>query len=49
MGTRIKYASSAGGGSNISNTNLTQSDLDRTYTMPNLGKLAFGGTGSEFH
>jgi hypothetical protein len=32
-----------GGGDNI------QSDLDRTYTMPNLGKLAFGGVGSEFH
>ena len=42
-------SNASGGGSNISNTNLTQSDLDRTYTMPNLGKLAFGGTGSEFH
>ena len=38
-----------GGGDNMANANLTQSDLDRTYTMPNLGKLAFGGLGSEFH
>ncbi len=38
-----------GGGDNIANANLIQSDLDRTYTMPNLGKLAFGGLNSEFH
>ena len=45
----IALLSDITGGDNISNANLTQSDLDRTYTMPNLGKLAFGGLGSEFH
>ena len=45
----IPSDSSGGGGDNISSADLTQTDLDRTYTMPNLGKLAFGGVNSEFH